>query len=45
MYLKMIDKISKEFVYSSNQITKKEPKFDDRWSKFDQHDLSPFFWP
>ena len=28
----------------SNQITKKEPKSDDRLSKFDWHDLSPFFF-
>ena len=27
--------------YSSNYITKKEPKSDDRLSKFDWHDLSP----
>ena len=29
--------------YSSNQITKKEPKSDARVSKFDWHDLSPIF--
>ena len=29
--------------YSSNLITKKEPKSDDRLSKFDWHDLSPIF--
>ena len=29
--------------YSSNQITKKEPKSDDRLSKFDWHDLSSTF--
>ena len=31
------------FQYSNNQITKKEPKSDDRLSKFDWHDLSPIF--
>ena len=31
-------------VYSSNQITKKEPKSDNRLSKFDWHDLSPVFF-
>ena len=29
--------------YSSNLITKKEPKSDDRLSKFDWHDISPIF--
>ena len=29
--------------YSSNQITKKEPKSDDCLSKFDWHDLSSIF--
>ena len=29
--------------YSSNQITKKEPKSDDRLSKFDWYNLSPIF--
>ncbi len=32
-----------EEIYSSNYITKKEPKSDDRLSKFDWHDLSPIF--
>ena len=27
-------------IYSSNQITKKEPKSEDRLSKFDWHDLN-----
>ena len=30
-------------IYSSNEITKKEPKSDARLSKFDWHDLSPIF--
>ena len=30
-------------IYSSNYITKKETKSDDRLSKFDWHDLSPIF--
>ena len=30
--------------YSSNQITKKEPKSDNRLSKFDWHNISPIFW-
>ena len=30
--------------YSSNKITKKEPKSDDRLLKFDWHGLSPFFF-
>ena len=32
-----------DFQYSSNQITKKEPKSEARVSKFDWHDLSPIF--
>ena len=31
-------------VYSSNQITKKEPKSDNPLSKFDWHEISPSFW-
>ena len=30
-------------LYSSNQITKKDPKSHNRLSKFDMHDLSPIF--
>ena len=33
--------IEKFRCYSSNQITKKEPKSEARVSKFDGHDLSP----
>ena len=32
----------KKMVYSCNYITKKEPIFDDRLSKYDWHDLSFF---
>ena len=33
-------------MYSSNQITKKEPKSEARLSEFDWHDLYlQFFWP
>ena len=31
------------YQYSSNYITKKEPKSEARVSKFDWHDLSPIF--
>ena len=39
--------LSESFLcYSSNSITKKEPKSDDHLLKFDWHDLSLiFFWP
>ena len=30
--------------YSSNKITEKELKSDNRLSKFDWHDLSTIFW-
>ena len=44
IYLNLVKQnLHKWDCYSSNEITKKEPKSEVRVSKFDSHDLSPIF--